>query len=301
MPKFVELQGFYRTFQQEMEPARQEVGHFNIFRVEDLLLPAGKPVTYSRRNFFKVSLVSGQSRIHYADQTVEVPDHVLVFTNPMIPFFWERVSVKHSGFVCIFTEAFFSRFGNLRDYPVFQSAETAVIPLAGNDLLFFRGLFEKMAGELEGDYTYKYDLLRNLLMEVIHEAQKRKPAAGQSLTGPDAAGRITLLFTELLERQFPVELSNQVIQISTPAAFARQLHVHVNHLNKTLRESTGQTTSRLIQARILQEARVLLKSTGWSVAEIAWSLGFKEPNHFSTFFKSGTGTTPKKFRETAAD
>lgn len=301
MADFVGLQAFYKLLNRDIEPVQHEVGHFNIFKVEDLLLPKQKPVTYSRRNFFKVSLVTGHSKIHYADQCIEVHDTVLVFTNPMIPYNWERISEKQSGYVCIFTEAFFSRFGNIKDYPVFQFSDAAVIPLSASEATQYKKLFSRMFNELQGDYTYKYDLLRSLLMEVVHGAQKKQPAIGNTATGSNAAERITGLFAELLERQFPIELNSQVIRLKTPSAFARQLNIHVNHLNKGLKETTGQTTSQLINSRILQEAKILLKSTNWTINEIAWSLGFEEPNHFSSFFKSLAKTTPKKFRLSEVD
>jgi len=301
MSTFVELPGFYKTLNQTLEPLRDEIGHFNIFKVEDLLLPAHTKVTYSRRNFYKISLVTGHSRIHYADQCIEVLESVLVFTNPMIPYFWERISERQSGYVCIFTEAFFSRFGNIGNYPVFQSAGAAVIPLTANDARQYNELFARMNNELQGDYTYKFDLLRNLLMEVIHGAQKMQPASGSPSAGSNSAERITALFAELLERQFPIELSHQVIQLKTPSDFARQLNIHVNHLNKMLKTTTGQTTTQLINTRLLQEAKILLKSTNLTINEIAWSLGFEEPNHFSSFFKSRAKVTPKKFRHAEAD
>lgn len=301
MSKFIELQTFYKLLNNGTEPARDESGHFNIFRVEDLLITKSKTVSYSRRNFFKISLVSGHSKIHYADQCIETKDSILVFTNPMIPYFWERISEKHSGFVCIFTEAFFNRFGNVKDYPVFHNADTAVIPLSIETASRYNDLFLRMFNELQGDYIYKYDLLRNLLMEVIHEAQKMQPAVGSPQAGSNASERIASLFAELLERQFPIELSNQVIRLKSPSDFAKQLNIHVNHLNKALKEITGQTTSRLINERLLQEARILLKSTNWTINEIAWSLGFEEPNHFSSFFKTLVKITPRAFRQSEAD
>lgn len=284
-----------------MGAVQNEVGHFNIFQVEDLLTSEPKPASYSRRSFFKITLVTGHSNIHYADRVIEAKDSVLVFTNPMIPYHWERISEKHTGYICVFTEAFFSRFGNVKDLPVFQSADAAVIPLDGPAFTQFQSLFVKMFEEIQGTYAYKYDLLRNLLMTVIHEAQKMQPAAGNPAAGSNAAERIASLFAELLERQFPIEMQNQVIRLHTPSEFAAQLNVHVNHLNKALKEITGQTTSQLISNRIFQEARILLKSTTWAINDIAWSLGFKEPNHFSAFFKSQSGITAKQFRQSCAD
>jgi len=293
---FMKLQQFYENVNQRPDTVHTGIGHFNIFKVEDMLLSNNKPVTYSRRSFYKVSLVSGHSRIHYADHSIETNGAVLVFTNPMIPFFWERISEQHTGFVCIFTEDFFSRFSTIKDYPVFQSADAAVISLHKKETGPFQKQFEKMFQELQGDYAFKYDLLRSMLLEIIHDAQKMQPAQHSPYAASNAAERITGLFAELLERQFPIELSSQVVQLNTPAGFARQLNIHVNHLNKALKEITGQTTTQLIQERLAQEAKILLKSTNWSIADIAWSLGFEEANHFSSFFKTKTGQTPKNFR-----
>jgi len=302
MSSVIELQSFYKHIpNQDLAPVKNEIGHFNIFKVEDMLLQNHKPVNYSRRNFFKISLVTGQSKIHYADQCFNVTDSVLVFTSPMVPYFWEIISEKQTGFICIFTEAFFGRFENIKDYPVFQSAGTAVVPLTANAVAQYTDLFTRMYAELQSDYIYKYDLLRNLLMELVHAAQKMQPAIGAKLNGANAAERITGLFAELLERQFPIEISSQVIKLHSASAFAKQLNVHVNHLNKALKEITGHTTSQLINERILQEAKVLLRSTSWSIAEIAWSLGFEEPNHFSSFFKSRANTSPGKFRQSKID
>lgn len=301
MATFLELKSFYKYIDRSPEAGESEIGHFNIFRVEELLVPKCRPVTYSRRNFFKISLVKGHSKIHYADQCIEVKDSALVFTNPMIPYHWERIDEQQTGYVCIFTEAFFNRFSPVKDYPVFQSADMAVISLNPDGVRFYDELFVRMLSELEGNYTYKYDFLRTMLMELVHSAQKMAPVARQPHAGSNALERITALFAELLERQFPIELSNQVIRFNTPSAFAHQLNIHVNHLNKALKETTGQTTSQLISERIVREAKILLKSTSWTVNEIAWGLGFEEPNHFSSFFKNAAGVTPKQFRQLVLD
>lgn len=300
--KIVELDAFYKHFpEKDREEASTHIGNFNIFKIEDILTPRGSKLSYSRRVFYKVSLVVGQSKIHYADQCIEVEGSVLVFTNPMVPYFWERISEEQSGFLCVFTEDFFNRFENIKDYPVFQDAANAIIPINEAEAPYFVALFEKMINELNGSYVFKYDFLRNQLTELIHSAQKLKPAVGAPHTGSNAVDRITHLFKELLERQFPIDFSSQVVKLRSAADFADQLNLHVNHLNKCVREITGRTTSQLISERILQEAKVLLRSTDWNIAEIAWSLAFKEPNHFSSFFKTHNGLSPAKFRSAQND
>lgn len=301
MDKIVRLNTFYKSLSADAPADEAEIRHFNIIRVEDTLLHRNVTVKYSRRSFFKVSIIRGRSNIHYADQFFEITDYALVFTNPLIPFHWEIIGQEQEGLVCIFTEDFFNQFGNIAGYPVFQRPDAAIVPLNAEHYVRFRQLFEKAYNELAGNYAYKYDLLRGLLLEIVHEAQKPQPALGTPTAASNASERITSLFMELLDRQFPIEMSNQTVKLKTPTDFSIQLNVHVNHLNKALKEVTGYTTSQLIQERVLKEARILLKSTQWTINEIAWSLGFDEANHFSAFFKSRSKVTPKHFRLNSID
>nr|WP_262917189.1 helix-turn-helix transcriptional regulator [Subsaxibacter sp. CAU 1640] len=116
-------------------------------------------------------------------------------------------------------------------------------------------------------------------------------------TNQNASTRIFTLFIELLERQFPIESTTQSLQLKTAKDFANTLRVHVNHLNKVLKESTGKTTTEIIASRVTQEAKVLLRQTSWNISEIAYSLGFDEVSNFSNFFKKNTDISPMAFRE----
>ncbi|CAM4093178.1 AraC-type DNA-binding protein [Pedobacter westerhofensis] len=296
-----ELKKFYQVHDQEPDLLQPAAGHFNIFRMEDLTGSEDKPVSYSRRDFFKISLVKAEGNIHYADRTVEARGTVLAFTNPMIPFFWERTGAKQTGFVCIFTEAFFNRYGSVRDCPVFRNKDNGVMLLSPAEEFQFKALFEKIYSELTGDYEFKYDLLRSLVMEVIHTAQKKWPLQVNKTDPSKASERIAIKFRDLLEQQFPIELNRRSIRLRSARDFAGALNVQVNHLNKVLKTMTGQTTMQLINDRVIQEAGQLLKGTTWSVSEIARCLGFEEPNHFSAFFKSRSKFTPNQFRQLKKD
>jgi AraC family transcriptional activator of pobA len=86
------------------------------------------------------------------------------------------------------------------------------------------------------------------------------------------------------------------LQLRSAHDFATTLGVHVNHLNKVLKEITGKTTTEIIRSRINQEAKILLKQTSWNVSEVANCLGFEEVAHFSNFFKKQTNLSPLSFR-----
>ncbi len=82
----------------------------------------------------------------------------------------------------------------------------------------------------------------------------------------------------------------------TASDFANQLNVHVNHLNRAVKETIQKTTSQLIAERLLIESKIMLKLSKWNVGDIAYALGFKEVTHFNNFFKKHLRITPMKFR-----
>lgn len=301
MEKKESIEDFYRNkFNWMPDNLKKEMGHFNVFVLDEFTGCSAKPIPYSRKDYFKVTLINGRNRVHYADKTVDIEKHALLFTNPLIPYNWEPLEEEQTGFFCIFTEAFFNQFGNIKDYPVFQPGGNPVYQLGSKEVKVVSDVYRKMLEEIRSDYVYKYDALRNYVFELIHLALKMQPAAAQPQSSSNASSRIASLFVELLERQFPVESPMQQVKLKAPVSFAAQLAVHVNHLNRALKETVGKTTSQLIAERITQEARMLLKHTDWNISEIAWCLGFEELSNFTNFFKKNAASTPGAFRSFVA-
>ena len=138
--------------------------------------------------------------------------------------------------------------------------------------------------------------MRNLVFELLHFAMKIEPSAKSDKQLLNASRRISTLFLELLERQFPIDENHQTVSLRVASDYANQLNVHVNHLNRAVKETTQKTTTQIIAERMLQEAKILLKHSNWSVAEIAYALGFTEVTHFNNFFKKHIQRSPLKFR-----
>lgn len=278
----------------------REIGHFNVFETGKLFDKKNgtRIMPYSRRDYYKISWLRGKSRAEYADKVIDVRENALLFATPKIPYHWLPEDSDQTGMFCIFTPEFFlpgKAAISLDKLPIFQPGQFPVFQLSPEEVKEVEYIFRKMLKELTADYKYKYDLLRNLVLELIHYGQKLQPLSALSTT-QNASERISSLFIELLERQFPVESPRQTLGLRAPKDYANRLAVHVNHLNKVLKEMTGSTTRELINNRILQEAKILLKQTQWSVADIAYSLGFDDLAHFSNYFKRKTSLAPLAFR-----
>ncbi len=292
------IEDFYsKKFNWMPDSIKNEMGHFNVFPLEPYVGENAKSAPYKRRDFYKIMLITGNCKFHYADKTEEIKKHGLTFSNPQIPYRHEHLEKISGGFFCIFNHNFFNQFGNLNLYEVFQPNGNHLFELSDNQYDEAENLFKKMTQELNSDYTHKYDSLRNLVFELLHLAMKSKPSLKLDNQPINASQRISTLFLELLERQFPIDENHQKINIRTASEFANLLNVHVNHLNRALKETTKKTTTQIIAERKIQESKILLKHSKWNISEIAYALGFTEVTHFNNFFKKHLQSSPMKYRK----
>ena len=297
MEKIESLQEFYkRKFGNSSGVLPNEIGHFNLFRLEPYV--EGKPtsIPYRRRDFYKIMLVRGQSEVHFADRTVRLKKQALSFSNPQIPYKWEHLDKIRDGIYCIFNQQLFHQFGKLNQYEVFQPNGKHIFELSDEQVGVVTDVFTRMEKEFHSDYRYKYDVIRNQIFELLHFAMKMEPSVAVEHHAVNASQRISALFLELLERQFPIDDEHPAMQLRSASEFADQLNVHVNHLNRAIKEILQKTTTQVIAERLVQESKILLRHSTWGVSEIAYALGFTEVTHFNNFFKKHMQTSPLKFR-----
>jgi AraC-like DNA-binding protein len=282
----------------------QETSNFNTelklkgFAVYEIDSEGPSGHIYSRKDFYKVNLTTGKFIFHYADKSVETDETFLLFANPHIPYSCEAVSPKFTGYTCLFTDEFLKlgdRSESFQQSPLFRLGGTPILKLDNEQKEFITSVFKRILAEQSTNYAFKDELIRNHINLIIHEAIKMQPSVATS-SGKSAAERITSVFLELLERQFPIENTERPLELRTAQDFAKNLYVHVNYLNSAVKEVTGKPTTAHIADRIISEAKALLQHTTWSISEIAYALGFEYPTYFNNFFKKKTGEIPKAVR-----
>lgn len=79
-------------------------------------------------------------------------------------------------------------------------------------------------------------------------------------------------------------------------SLARETALSPHHFARCFRASMGTTPHRYVQARRLDRARVMLKSTAMPIAEIAIAVGFANQSHFTQTFRAQLGITPAAWR-----
>ena len=129
-------------------------------------------------------------------------------------------------------------------------------------------------------------LLIDLLVGVLRRIQAGKARnVAENGSNQDVHHR----FTRMVEEHHTENWSLQ--------EFADALRVSVPRLRTVCRSVSGESPIRIINTRILQEAKRCLTHTNLSVSEIAYRLGFEDPSYFTRFFKSRCGQTPTLYKE----
>jgi len=232
--------------------------------------------------FFLISGGGGTATVDGAEFRLEPPAALLV---PPLSVHGFAFDVGTEGWVVTVPAVILERVLLYAEQVLARLGRAALLP--GDPQVQL--LFGEIAAEFEGTGEGRAQSLRSLtgLMSVWFAR-----ALTRAKDGPpdhaDARRALLRRFQALVEAEYSVRrpLSH----------YAGELGVTVPHLSRVCREVTGRPASVLVQERVVLEAKRRLAYTSMSVSEVAYSLGFADPAHFTKFFANGTGETPSAFR-----
>lgn len=263
--------------------------------MEEIFDEAGDvPDEPHKHNFFTIIFAKQGSGKHIVDFTFhEIKDNRVFFLSPG-QVHQVFTPVRPTGVVIMFTKDFLCRYHINEDFitnlglfsckpdtpPLDLPAETSDrLYRMGKEIeeLFGRG--ERYVNEGVAAWLKLFLIECNRVAEKNYEGNTQLAETGRSLVGE---------FRKLLELHF-----REWHQVSD---YAAELNITSDYLNNVMKSSVGSTAKDFIQSRIIIEAKRLGIHTDMSSKEIAYSLGFQDPAHFSNFFKKEEGITFSEFR-----
>lgn len=146
------------------------------------------------------------------------------------------------------------------------------------------GRFREVHRLFQGDLRRREAFAMNALEGLFLECDRMNPLATTSRYDERIREAMTYL-----DRHFAAKLSLGDV--------ARAVGLSSSRLAHLFRQETGQTVQRYLEARRMQRATELLSRTGFSVQQIADTVGYDSPFYFSQRFKRWTGKSPIAFRE----
>lgn len=165
--------------------------------------------------------------------------------------------------------------------------------VAADQAILLEKLIALIQAEQEQHAYMQHESLRSLLQLLLIQCSRfwGNSAASGSITSRPAW--LTRRFLNLLETDYRTH--------AKVSDYARKLVVTPNHLNETIKKTTGFPVSEHIKKRVILEAKRLAVIGNSSAKEIAHSLGFDDEAHFSKYFKNNAGLTYSAYRQVARE
>lgn len=199
---------------------------------------------------------------------------------------WD-IEANSQGYQLMIDKVFFEHFLTYFRFSITNYMSHPVFPLNNSAYRLLKYEFDEIKNEM---------LTENPLQEIIYarasviaaiiskKAEKYFQSTKIHQTNPKLSD-----FSKLIDIHYKDEKS--------VVFYASLLNISSNYLNILCKKNLQISATRLIQERVILEAKRLLQSTELTIKEIAYDLGFVDHAYFSNFFKNQTGITPTQFRE----
>ena len=97
-------------------------------------------------------------------------------------------------------------------------------------------------------------------------------------------------------KQLREHLTKTFLEDHCLADLARHFGVNTTKLMTLFKKTFGKSIFEFISELRMEHAMILLRDSGLMVTEVARTLGYKNPNHFSSAFKRTFGINPSDVR-----
>ena len=243
-----------------------------------------------RHNSYVLVFFTKGSGTHEIDFDVfAIQPGSMFFLQPGQMHHW-NLSDDVEGFVIFYSQEMYNLyFGQktIADYPFYSSVDNKPeMVFEASELKAILPYFESLIVETQSNQLLKQDKTMNLL-DIIHIEIARKYSETHLHEAHSYNVKIKN-FEVLLEQNFKTE--------KAPFFYASQLNITLKHLNRICNEMLQKTTTEVITARIILEAKRMLMDKKFTVNEIATELGFDDYSYFTRLFKKHTGMTSTDFR-----
>ena len=167
--------------------------------------------------------------------------------------------------------------------------DTPVTPLRPETSELFQDYFMLLIKMKHIEAKPNKDLLSSMLLTILH-------GVGNIHQNTNVTTRAFNRGEEIVKRLVQYIIKHYTQERSV-AFYADLLHISPQHLSTTVNKITGKTVTDIIAKLVITDAEAKLKSTDFTIQEIAYSLNFPDISFFGKYFKRYTGMSPKQYRE----
>ena len=266
-----------------------------IEQIESMQHP-GQALEPHRHNYYTILWVRKGSGLHHIDfRSYDVKDDTIYFLTPE-QVHHVQINPGAKGYVLLFTPDFLYEQGLpqhwIEDTGFFFRCDD-LAPFHLTKEMASHGL-EHLVLHIQEEYTarkpFYLDGIGSWLKLFLLECKRFSHQSNiQVETRTHTKAQIV--------KQFRDQLENHYHEWHKVSDYARELHITPNHLNEVISVETGTSAKDYILNRIMLEAKRYAGFADITAKEVAYTLGFDDPSHFSKLFRQQQNQSFSEFRE----
>jgi len=252
-------------------------------------------------NFYSISLKRDfNAKMKYGQQEYDFDEGIMFFISPGQVFGIEidkGSALKHSGWLLLIHPDFLWNTPlakTIKQYEYFSYSVHEALFLSEKEEATITGMMQNMEQEYRSNIDkFSQNIIIAQLELLLTYAERFYQR--QFITRKIANHKLLNRLEDVLTAYFN---SDALAKKGLPSVtyIAETLNVSPGYLSGSLKILTGQSTQHHIHDKLMEKAKEKLSTTGLSVSEIAYELGFEHPQSFSKLFKIKTSVSPLKFR-----
>jgi len=251
-------------------------------------------------DFYSISLKRNiNAKMKYGQQQYDFNEGIMFFISPGQVFSIEsNQELKHSGWCLLIHPDFLwstPLAQKIKQYEYFSYAVHEALFLSDKEETTLLNILQNIEQEYRSNidkFSQNVIIAQLDLLLTYAERFYQRQFITRKITNHQILDRLELLLNNYFNNHDLVKKG-----LPTVTYVAENLNVSPGYLSGLLKTLTGQSTQQHIHDNLIAKAKEKLSTTGLSVSEIAYELGFEHPQSFSKLFKTKTKVSPLEFRQ----
>lgn len=249
-------------------------------------------------NFYKISFKKNTTgRIKYGQGYYDFDEGGLTFISPNQVIACVDDEQDLSGYTLLIHPDFLRGYPlnhKIKKYGFFSYGTNEALFLSDRERKVLYSVFENISDELNNAIDdFSQDLVISYIEVLLNYSNRFyvRQFITRKQVNSDTLSKMEILLNDYFEKEDTLNLGLPSVEY-----LASELNISPRYLSDMLRSVTGQNAQQHIHAKLIEKAKEYLTATHLSVAEIAYKLGFEQPQSFNKLFKNKTKQTPVQFK-----
>ena len=250
-------------------------------------------------NFYKISFKKNLTgKIKYGQSYYDFDEGGLSFISPNQVISSAEDEKDYSGYTLLFHPDFIRNYQldtKIKNLGFFSYSVNEALFLSNKEKQIIFSVFDNIKEELNSTIDdFSQDVVVSHIDVLLNYSNRfyKRQFITRKAVNHDLLTQLEQLLTVYFEHEEALHKG-----LPTVEHLAEQLNVSPRYLGDMLRSLTGQNTQQHIHGKLIEKAKEYLTATYLSVSEIAYKLGFEQPQSFNRLFKKKTNLTPIEFKQ----